>query len=254
MENKIIFRASQVGSLMQADNARVDFTETQIDAMIEIFNSSVHGRYEEIKSKFLHKGNEREQDSITLLSRVTKTFYKKNSTRLTSGLLTGEPDLFKGSIIEEAEEIFDCKTSWSKNTFDKARVRPLNKNYYWQGQAYMYLTGAKKHTLAYCLVNSSMNTILSEIKKLQYDLVEGCEEYILKAKQIERNHIFNLQEFLEEFPSYYHLMASSESLWIYDIPIEKRLHLIPFNRNQQDIDKMLKRLEICKIWIEKNLL
>lgn len=255
MKNKIIFRASSNGALMPADKARVEFTEAQIDKMIEVYNYCIEGRTEEIKNKFLEKGNVREQDSITLLSRVTKKLYKKNTIRLSDDLTTGEPDLFEGATITTAEETLDTKTSWSLGTFSKAKKNDLKKDYFWQGQTYMNLTGAKKHTVAFCLVNSTAEIIMQEKQRAVWKYGSGKPfnpEYIEECKQIEINHIFDLNEFMEENPGFH--LQNKIIDWKYNIVKEKRMHAISFDRDTTAINKMRFRLLDCRKWIENNLM
>lgn len=243
-----------IGEIMPADNPRGLFTDTHIEKMVEIFNELVHGRKDSVKSKFLDKGNVREEMAITLLSRVNKVKYRKNKERLSSTHTTGEVDLFIGDVIERANETIDTKCSWSKNTFDKARIKKFNPVYKWQGVSYMDLTGAKKHTVAYCLVNGTDKAIADEKRKVAWnygpdpDVHEG---YIKECQQIERNHIFDIEEFKNEFP-YFELHSHLDE-WMWDIPKEQRVHTITFERSETEIDRMKRRIDECREWMNKNL-
>lgn len=123
----------------------------------------------------MEKGNACEEDSITALSRVTKILFKKNDIRLSNEFVTGEPDLFLGESIYNAERTDDTKTSWSAHTFFRAKNSELDKAYYWQGMAYMWLTGAKVHYVDFCLVNGTVEAILSEKRKLEWNCKTKAE-------------------------------------------------------------------------------
>ena len=183
--------------------------------------------------------------------------YCKNTERKSNAYTTGEWDLH---VIENGiiTETVDIKTSWSKNTFDKTRVKKLNSDYKWQGVDYMWLTGAKKHTIAYCLVNGTFEALDKEKSYLRYnrEMMDDDGNFtpkgLAKMKQIEINHIFDLQSFIKEFPHYEFTNDLNE--WHYDIPKEKRVNLISFDRNEEDILKIQKRVVECRKWIEENLM
>lgn len=226
--------------------------DTCIKEMISIFAREFYGRRQEIKSKYLEKGNEREEDSITLLSRYDKRFYKKNDKRLNNLFFTGEPDIFIGQSIENADETDDTKSSWSLMTFLEARnSKTLDSSYFYQGQVYMNLTGAKQHTVAYCLVNGTASQIMKEKKALLWDLGETDPVYKEKCKQIEINHIFDLEAFINENPFFEFDNEVEE--WIYDIPMEQRIHKVTFPRDESVIAEMQGRVTMCRAWMNQNL-
>ncbi len=202
----------------------------------------------------MDKGNECEEDSITALSRVTKRLFKKNDVRLTNEWITGEPDLFIGNSINDAEETIDTKTSWSLHTFLRAKHKPLEKAYYWQGQCYMMLTGAKKHTDAYCLVNGTAKAIMDEKRVLSYSysiIDEEPQEYVDSCKQIEINHIFDLELFRKHNPFFeFH---NDVNKWTYDIPLADRVFTFSFDRNNEEIENIKTRCNAAKIWMDKYL-
>ncbi len=256
--NQIKFRCSSLGYIMTDPRSKTELlSETAKTHCIDVFISAKYGRREEIMGKFLDKGNEREEDAITLVSRLTKVFYKKNEQQLSNDFITGTPDLFLGKSIQTAEAITDTKCSWSAHTFFRAQKEPLNKMYYWQGMGYMALTGAKTHTVSYCLVNGTEAAIANEKRILSYQtgMMDAAgnhsEEYNEKCKQIEINHIFDLEAFKTEYPWYD--FASDITKWQYDIPMQERLFSITFQRNEEDIQRIYERISDCRKWIDANL-
>jgi len=254
--NKILFRSSSTGHLMTESRSKSEqISETTKTHLIDVFVSEMYGRREFIDGKFLEKGNEREEDSITLLSRVNRKFYKKNSEKLFNDYIKGEPDIFTGNSIHDADEIFDTKTSWSAHTFFRAINKPLDKMYEWQGHSYMWLTGAKKHTVAYCLVNGTAQAIMDEKRKAGYRYGADPEihpEYINRCKQIEINHIFDLASFKSE--NGWFEFNNDLSNWAYDIPMENRVFTFTFDRDEEKIQALKNRITDCRIWIKENLI
>ena len=159
----ILFRCSSLGKIKAGPREKAGTIAPGVCThLVDIFVSAVYGRREEAEGKMLEKGNQREEDSLTLLSRVHKNFYRKNDVRLSNKYITGECDIFIGESIENATETIDTKTSWSANTFFRASHADLEEKYEEQGHGYMWLTGAKKHTVAYCLVNGTAQAIMDE--------------------------------------------------------------------------------------------
>lgn len=263
--NEILFRCHMLGSIIPAEKARVAFTQEAMDKMVAIYNFSLFGRREEIKSKYLEKGNEREEDTITLVSRLTKTVFNKNEERLENAFISGVPDTFLGKDIRSADETIDTKTSWSKNTFDRARIKPLEKDYEWQGHGYMALTGAKRHRVVFGLVNGTAKLILDEKRKAGWNLGiidpdtkpsgeyerKLFERYKQKCRQIEINHIFDVKEFINEYPGFD--FDNDVAKWEWDIPMKHRIHTFVVQRDPAAIERAYARIKECREWMGETL-
>jgi hypothetical protein len=130
--------------------------------------------------------------------------------------------------------------------------------YFNQGHGYMALTGAKKHSIVYCLVNGTQQAIDDEKRRLAYAMhvldpsARNNPEYIEKCKQIEINHIFDIQAFMKEYPWYE--FENDANTWQYDIPMEERIFIQSFERDDVLIDKINGRVKECRKWITNNLL
>lgn len=200
--------------------------------LVDIFVSSKYGRKSDIKSKYTNKGLQVEEDSITLYSRATKILYKKNEERLSNEFVTGLPDLYEGESITNAELIIDIKSSWDIFTFFRSKTSPLNKLYYWQGQTYMALTGAKKFKLVYCLINTPFTMIEDEKRKLSWSMGvidPNNKDYQEACQEIDRLMIYD------------------------DIDLNERYFEIDIDRNDEDIEKMYQRIKDCREWMNVNL-
>jgi hypothetical protein len=251
--DQIKFRASSTDALMTNDRSGKGMGDTCKKELMKVFCLEKYGRYEEINSKYLDKGNEREQDAITLLSRVTKKFLKKNEERLYNEYLTGVPDIYLGKSISEAEEVYDTKCSWSLLSFKNASA----KDYVWQPISYMALTGAKKATVAFCLVNATEEIINDEKRKIGYKpgmMDAGGNHspiYVEKCKQIEINHIFDMESFKKEYPWYD--FANDLNSWCYDIPMEERVKTFTIERDEVQIQSLYQRVKDCRTYMNTNL-
>jgi len=170
-----------------------------------------------LKSKPITKGIEVEEDSITLLARVMKRMLYKNEQRLNNDFITGLPDVYDGKTIYESNYIIDIKSSYDLHSFVANIGEPLDRDYYYQLQGYMALSGAPKAYIAYCLVDTPSHIIEGEKFKLlkSMDVIsEESPQFYAEALKIEKNMTFG------------------------DIPKEERVLLFQVERNDEAISAM----------------
>lgn len=247
------FRCSSLGHLMtnpvaKADKEAGNLSEGAKTHIVDVFTGWRYKRNEDVYSKYIEKGNELEEDAITLVSLQSNVFHKKNERTLENDWICGTPDLFIGQSIEQAEFIEDTKCSWDIFTFNRTKYKKLNDLYYWQMQGYMMLTGAKEARLRYCLLNATDDLIRDELRKLGYAMrlvdFEETKEFIDRAAKVERNMIYDLAAFQKRYPNFdLHLNVAE---WKYDIAPEQRLFTIVIPRNESDIELIKNKVQ--KAW------
>ena len=211
--NETLIRASSVGYLMtepvtKADKEAGVLSKTAQKHLIEVYIAEKYGRKRDIQTKQMKKGIEAEQDSIDLLSMYLKLPFSKNEERFKNDFITGLPDIINGDTI------IDIKSSYDIWTFLGNIPDKLDNLYYWQMQSYMWLTGTKKATIAYCLVNTPESIIQQEkyylLKKMDV-ISEESPEFIKEAMKVEFNMTFD------------------------DISINERILTFNVNRSEDDI-------------------
>jgi hypothetical protein len=254
--SKILIRSHQTGDIMSGVKKgwSVEDSLTCKRTLVKIFRRIKYNRDLSKSNKYTEKGITCEEDGITLYSRVKKKMFKKNTERLTNDFFSGELDLFEGKSIREAEETHDIKCSWSLDTFPSLLDTP-DYDYVCQGQSYLDLTGAKRHTIAYCLVNATPKLIDDAKRKKSYELGvidTETEEYISACKEIEKDMIFDMELFKKQNPHYDLHTPMKE--WIYDIPMEERVITFTIERDEELIKSIKTRITNCRAWIDKNLL
>ncbi len=236
-----------------ADNS---ISESTITHLIDVWVANRYDRHEEITSKFLEKGNKVEEDSITIISRITKEFYTKNEEYLSNEFIKGTPDLFKGKSINEAEVIRDAKSSYTIFTFNRSIHKKLNSDYYWQLRGYMWLTGATKAYVDYCLVNSPYNLVEGELKRESYHHLNGDTPTWIEL-QIIANHVYDKKTF-EEYIKMRGCYPTTENdkaivYGFVEVPLNERHKAFEVTRNNEDIERLKQRVIDCRKWIEDNL-
>lgn len=221
--DKYLFHPSQMGKLMTEGRSKSDYWgETAKAYLLECWINKTYGRFKDFTNKYMEKGTLAEEDSIDLYSIVKKKFYAKNKDLIMNEYFIGTPDLFEGDSIYKSDIIVDLKTSWDIFTFYTVFVKPLNKDYLYQLQAYMDMTGAKQARLAYCLVNTPIHLIEDEKKKTFWRMgvidAENDQAYIQACDQIEKNGNYD------------------------EIPMSDRIIEFVIDRDQEIIDKMHDRV------------
>jgi len=162
LESKIKLTEKQAlerNTLQQKRDAKPELSK---GAKSFIQKKALHDKYgieDTIESRYLDKGIMCEDEAIQIYASVTgKHLIFKNEEGFHNDWIAGTPDL----ILEDM--IVDVKCSWSIDSFPWFDTS-LNRNYYWQLQAYMWLTGKSKSELVYVLVNTPDHLFQQELQR-----------------------------------------------------------------------------------------
>ena len=243
-----------------------ELPETMKKELHKIFYQVKYKRNFEFTNKYVQKGIQQEDEAITLYqdyrNKVLRipTYFKKNSVRLEDDWFSGEPDIGLDDEIKNWKEGFDVKCSWDLSTFPHKKD-DLIDNYEYQNQVYMHLTGAKKWTTVFCLVNATEHALFLEKQKWLYALRYGntvpgeegnpyTEQYHKKCRDCEIKMIYDYDRFQEHWA---HLMEVSREEWMaegYDIPMEDRVIEKVSIYDPEKIEKMQERIEIARKYLK----
>lgn len=152
-----------LGQLLEKKNQKPTLSQTVKTYLEQLHKEEVFGKREQIRSKYLDKGVQVEEQSITLYSDVTDTLFIKNKERRSNDFITGEPDNTQGKIR-------DIKSSWSLSTFPMHDSSLSNDDYWWQLQGYMELWNMDDSELIYCLVDTPEELIQDELRRTSWKL------------------------------------------------------------------------------------
>lgn len=220
--SKTLIRSSAIGYLFVEPQAKAakeagELSKTAQSYLINTYVREKYDREQDVLTKEMAKGIDAEYESINMLSKYRGKILTKNEERLSNSFITGLPDVFEGDTILNCDFLWDIKTSWSIWTFLANVGDKLNPLYYYQLQAYMWLTGCKQSAVAYCLANAPQNLIDDEKKKLLYKMNVATEldpDYVNAAAGIEINMIYP------------------------DIPLQEKILIFPVERDDEVIEKM----------------
>jgi hypothetical protein len=158
-KRKYLESPSQIGRIMTNPRTKSEvLSETCKSRVEEKFIEDQFGVKKEFWSKETNKGLECEDVSISYFVKEFDLFgATKNETRFQNETFIGTPDLIFNGVV------YDIKTSWSLFTFPMFDSEIPKKDYLYQLQAYLDLTGLQKAELVYVLTNATEEMIQDEV-------------------------------------------------------------------------------------------
>ena len=210
-------RASQIGKIMTNPRKSGEvLSQTAKSYVEEIVLKEKYGIRKEFSSRYTDKGNEVEEESIALVNDVLNfKFIYKNDEHFTNDWLTGTPD------VNTDEVLIDVKSSWDASTFPWFETELPNKDYYYQLQGYMWLTGKNESILAYCLIDTPLEMVEDEVRRAHWKLhlIEESKEL---REEIESKHKFS------------------------HIPKNRRVKYWFVQKDESVIEQIKERVELCR--------
>ena len=210
-------------------------SKTCMSNLVKVYIKDKYGREKDIHSRYMIKGLEVEEDSLTLYSRFTKQYFTKNEETFKNEWIKGTPDIIvnpsKEAETDHLQTIIDIKSSWDIFTFFDTTISELKDGYYWQLQGYMALTGASKARLVYCLCDTPDSILNDEKRRLMWrmNVLSDNDPFFIDAcEKLDKLHTYS------------------------DVDIEERVHVIEFDRNDEDIERLYKRIEDCRKYMNKS--
>lgn len=150
-----------LGELLAKKHAKNELSVTTKNYLNELHKQVLFKRKSDLKNKYLDKGIQVEEQSLTLYSKVSNFPFYKNEEFFKNDFICGTPDNFKGKIR-------DIKSSWDYTTFPFYDTEIKNLDYIYQLNGYMLLTGLKQAELIYCLVDTPFKIINDELRRADW--------------------------------------------------------------------------------------
>lgn len=191
-------RASASGKIMTNARSKSELlSETTKTYVKEWLIEKIYGFRKEIKSKYLTKGLKLEDTAIDkAIEWLDLPFTLKNEKFFEDDFFCGTPDLIVDNVV------YDIKCSWDAFTFPLFENEIPNKDYFYQLQVYMHLTGCKKAVLTYVLLNTPEELTYED--KNNYDNMD--KKYRIKTFEIDyseeviadlQQRVTNIREYLK---------------------------------------------------------
>jgi hypothetical protein len=210
-------RCSALGKVMTSPRSKSEIlSQTAKTYVEEQVLLAKYGIVKTFNSRYTDKGNLVEDESIKLASEVLELgFILKNDEHFSNDFLTGTPDVNTASLI------LDVKSSWDATTFPFFATEIPTKDYYYQLQGYMWLTGKQKSLLVYCLVNTPLDMVQDEIRRAHWN-ANLLEESLDLIDEVQKRHNFD------------------------HIPDNRRVKVFEVERDDEVINEIKERVELCR--------
>ena len=215
-------RCSAIGKIMTNSRSKTEtLSKTTKTYLQQLALEEVYGIRKEFSSRYTDKGNQVERYGIDLCQDVLELgLLYKNDDHFNNDYLTGTPD------VNTDKTLLDIKSSYDGTTFLWFAKEIPNKDYFYQLQGYMALTGKRKSLLCYCLLNTPEQIVEDEIRRAhwQHHLIDESEE--LRA-EVEAKHNFD------------------------HIPAKKRIKVFEVRYDKDVIKAIYERIEECREYYDK---
>ena len=230
-------RASSMGALMTNSRSKSDPLGATAKTEIEkALTYNVFGIRDELSSKQIEKGIVVEKESIELAADVFDWLdvdTTKPKIRLSNDYIGGEPDVLTKSVLA------DVKSSWNGSTFFPVFFQQdlKNKSYYYQMMSYLWLSGMEECELVYCLTNTPMYMIEDMVKR------ESWQKMAFPS---------NVDKDMDEIEAEVEERVLAQHKFDH-IPNDKRVKRFVIKRDEQVIEQMIERIEICRKYYDQLL-
>lgn len=210
-------RCSAIGKIMTNPRTKGELLSQTAKTYIE--EEVLRAKYGVIKpfySRYTDKGNIVEGEAIEMASKALEIgLIWKNEEHFTNDFLTGTPDVNTDTIL------LDVKSSWDATTFPFFATEIPTKDYYYQLQGYMELTGKTEALLVYCLVNTPIEMVEDEIRRAHWN-AHLLEEDLDLRDEILKRHVFD------------------------HISLNRRVKVFKVEKDEQVINEIKDRVELCR--------
>ncbi len=214
-------RCSAIGKIMTSPRTKGELLSQTAKTYIE--EQVLRAKYGVIKtfsSRYTDKGNLVEDEAIEMASNALEMgFLYKNHEHFENEWLTGTPDVNTNDIL------LDVKSSWDATTFPFFATEIPTKDYYYQLQGYLELTGKTDALLVYCLVNTPIQMVEDEIRRAHWAAQLLEENYDLRAEVLKRHNFDH-------------------------IPLNRRVKVFKVEKDEQVVNEIKERVELCREYYE----
>lgn len=214
-------RCSALGKVMTSPRSKSEIlSQTAKTYVEEQVLQAKYGIVKTFNSRYTDKGNLVEDESIKLASDVLDLgFILKNDEHFSNDWVMGTPDVNTDDIL------LDVKSSWDATTFPFFATEIPTKDYFYQLQGYMWLTGKQKSLLVYCLVNTPLDMVQDEIRRAHWN-ANLLEESLDLIDEVQKRHNFD------------------------HIPDNRRVKVFEVERDDEVIEQIKERVELCREYYE----
>jgi hypothetical protein len=236
-----------LGELLSKKTAKNDLSVTTKNYLDEIHKQVLFKRKSDLKNKYLDKGIQVEEQSLTIYSKVSNFPFYKNEEFFKNNFICGTPDNCKGKVR-------DIKSSWDYTTFPFYELEIKNNDYLCQLNGYMELTGNNEAELIYCLVDTPFKIINDELRRAdwKFNIMDNDgnirQESIKLVTEIVSNMIYTskgLEDFCKENPAVHIDWFES----FREIPENLRVKIFTIKKDEKLIESLYLQIKKCREYL-----
>jgi len=214
-------RCSAIGKIMTDPRSKSEpISETTKTYCKQWLTERVYDRRIEVTSKQMEKGTTMEGVAIDFAANIVEpgALWFKNEDHFEDEFMRGTPDVLTDT------HVFDIKCPWSFATFPLFETELPTKDYFWQLQGYMALTGRQSASILYVLTDAPEHILLDEARKLSYQRGLGG----------------NIDETIEDV---------RRQLTYPDVTDRLKFKRFDVQRDEEAIEKIRQRVSLCREYI-----
>jgi hypothetical protein len=236
-----------LGQFLEKRDSVPELSATTKNYLQELHLEVLFKRSNELRSKYLDKGIQVEQKSLTLYSQTSGKPFYKNKQRFNNEFITGEPDNVSGIVR-------DIKSSWDFSTFPFYDTSVPNSIYEWQLLGYMALTNLKEAELVYCLVDTPFKIIDDEVRRLDWkenvmtnegDIKKDKQQLVVELVSSKLYTLKGLEEFCQQ-------SSNINVEWFTnfrEVPEDLRVKAFTVSADEEKIKSLYAQIEKCREYL-----
>lgn len=177
-------QSEELSRLIEKRDAKPELPKGAKTYCEQWLKEQIYGRRYQFNAKYTEKGNIVEDDSIQFISSYFGVPMVKNEKHFSDDEIEGTPDLLPEPHMRDI--VLDAKNSWDCFTFPLFFNGLPNKDYWWQMQGYMALTGRTKAKVVYTLMNTPESLVRDDmVEYYNYDNVD--DKFKIKVFDVYRD-------------------------------------------------------------------
>lgn len=236
-----------LGELLAKKTAKNELSVTTKNYLDEIHKQVLFKRKSDLKNKYLDKGIQVEEQSLTLYSKVSNFPFYKNEYFFKNEFICGTPDNCKGKVR-------DIKSSWDYTTFPFYDTEIKNNDYLCQLNGYMELTANNEAELIYCLVDTPFKMINDELRRAdwKFNIMDNDgnirQESIKLVTELVSNMIYTskgLEDFCNENPAVHIEWFEN----FREIPENLRVKVFTIKKDDKIVETLYSQIEKCREYL-----
>ena len=236
-----------LGQLLEKKHAPQELSKSVQTELTRIHREKLFKRKSDLKSKYLDKGIQVEEVSLTAYSNFSKKPFYKNKDFFKNDFICGTPDNTTGLIR-------DIKSSWDYATFPFYETEIQNDDYICQLNGYMELCRYNEAELIYCLVDTPFKIINDELRRAdwKFNIMDNDGNIRKESTELVVELVSNMiytQKGLIDFCNENPAVSVDWFTDFREVPESLRVKIFKINKDENLINSIYKQITKCRNYL-----